>query len=242
MKQNNYCSFLISFIQTTTSNIQLQCSFVNHQNEQEEIIHLPNQTKDFYPITIAFDINEILVCQENNKNNIHFIEDLINKPNEYQQYSITYQRNCYSVIAEILLAFIIKEFKKQIEKEYTIQETIFDINSTNGHLINRITTALEICGFKNIVFKPINFNYLQQIDLYQEIIKKKEEYEKSLNQLHKAQQYVINDKQKKQLLSIDNSQVINEETIYKIGLSFTTKEKEAMKLYKLDNRPKGESI
>ena len=107
MKQIKHCTFQIKINQE----YKLKC-FINEE-EQEEFI-TPN---------ILFDMNEILINQQNDKA-IDFIKEWIEQPNEFKEYKINYQNKEYSVIAEVLFALIIKEYKNKIEKQFIIDETI----------------------------------------------------------------------------------------------------------------------
>ena len=78
------------------------------------------------------------------------MKEWIEQPSEYKEYKITYQNKEYSVISEVLFALVIDQFKKRIEKEFIIDETIVDIPSKNGDLYNRIRTSLESIELKNI--------------------------------------------------------------------------------------------
>ena len=72
-----------------------------------------------YPLNIQFNKNEIIVCQQETNDNtlIGFVHDLFTNPTEYKKYQYEYQENQYEVLAETLLALIIYQFKKNIDKE-----------------------------------------------------------------------------------------------------------------------------
>ena len=95
----------IQFKIQITENYQLKCSVIDITNKE-------------IPIEL------------NNKDNkeINFIKDIITEPQNYKLYSIQIQQKEYNVIAEVLLALLIDEFKQKIEKEYVITTTIVEIS------------------------------------------------------------------------------------------------------------------
>ena len=116
----------------------LQCSFIDKQNNERVIRLNENQEEEWYPLTISFD-NTISICQKEKKENtITFINDLFNSPDDFKYYNITFQNKQYSVIAEVLLALIIKEFKHKVEKEYIIEKTIIELPMENKIMNSRI--------------------------------------------------------------------------------------------------------
>ena len=126
MKEIQHCTFQIQINQE----YKLKC-FVNEE-EQEEFI-TPN---------ILFDMNEILINHQNDKA-IDFMKEWIEQPTEFKEYTINYQNKEYSVVAEVLFALIIKEYKNKIDKQLIIDETIVSVPSKNGDLYNRMTISLE---------------------------------------------------------------------------------------------------
>ena len=226
-KEMKYSQFHVLF----TKENQIQCSLIDLEDQKEHIIQLEKNI-DLYPITIQFTMNEIIVCKES-KDCIHFIQDLVNEPDKYNNYFFTYKGKEYNVIAEILLSFIINQFKQRVEKETILAETVFEIESRDCFLIERITSALEMSGLKNISSKQMIFDYGKQFEAFEEIMEKKEEHERCIYQLERAKQHISDEK--KQLLTIEDSKVIDEKTVYELSIQFSTKEKEKMKLYRLDN-------
>ena len=141
-------------------NNKLQITYLNALKE-EKLIQFDQNKQEEYPVTISFDNNKITVCEEN-ENSIHFIEDLVQQPENYKMYDIEFQGKSYAVIAEVLFALIISEFKEQIEKEYIIEETIVQLPSDSHQLTNRIQISLESIGLKNIVipqYLATNFRF-----------------------------------------------------------------------------------
>ena len=95
----------------------------------ETTIQINNE--EIYPLNIEFNNNEIIVCQnEINENTITgFVEELFKEPTQYNKYTINYQNKEYQVLPETLLALIIYEFKKKIDKEGIINKVEININS-----------------------------------------------------------------------------------------------------------------
>ena len=121
-EQYNHCTLTIN----VTDNYKLQCLVTDSQGEDHLIKINDQQTEEYLPITIAFNMNEITVCQEQ-QNSIHFIKEWIEHPENYTKYQINYQNQQYSIISEVLFALIISQFKKRIEKEWIIDETLLHI-------------------------------------------------------------------------------------------------------------------
>ena len=71
----------IIFSITLTENNKLQITYINTLKE-EKLIQFDRNKQEEYPVTISFDNNKITVCEEN-ENSIHFIEDLIQQPENY---------------------------------------------------------------------------------------------------------------------------------------------------------------
>ena len=113
----NFIAFKIELTETT-----IQVSIVN-QNKEEEVIQLQEGIIE-YPLNIEFNNNEINVCQkEINDNTITgFVEELFKEPTQYNKYTINYQNKEYQVLPETLLALIIYEFKKKIDKKGIINK------------------------------------------------------------------------------------------------------------------------
>ena len=101
-----YCSIKIKF----TTDETITVSIVS--DDKEIPIKLNEEDQEEHPCSILFENNKIFICQENT-NSIKFIKDIINKPEEFKEYSILYQEKQYKVIGEVLLAIIINEFKKE---------------------------------------------------------------------------------------------------------------------------------
>ena len=97
------------------------------------------------------------------------------------------------MIAEVLFALIMNEYKSKIEKQYIIEETIVTIPTTNSIVHQRITTSLESIGLKNIIINPLNYEYQTQGEILQEILEKNNTYNKYKSLLEKTKQQELND-------------------------------------------------
>ena len=130
---------------TLTINIseqyQIQC-IITDENDKDHIIKLNNQNDDYLPLTIAFDMNEIIIGKETIKS-IDFMKEWIENPEIFKEYQIYYQNKEYNVISELLFALIINEFKKKIEKEFIIDETLVYVPSHDNRFTNRMKISLE---------------------------------------------------------------------------------------------------
>ena len=128
----SHCTLKINI----SENYQLQCIVVD-KNTHNHIIKLNNQNDDYIPIRIAFDMNEIIIGKET-PNSIDFMKEWIDSPEIFKEYTIQYQNKEYNVIAELLFALFINEFKKKIEKDYIIDETIVYMPFHHNLLIQRM--------------------------------------------------------------------------------------------------------
>ena len=75
---------------------------------------------------------------------------MFDNPQEFKFYNIVFQHIEYTVLAEVLFALIINEFKEQIEKDFIIEQTEIELPIINKILNSRIATALDAIGFKDI--------------------------------------------------------------------------------------------
>ena len=112
MENNKNCIFTIKI----TENEKIQCSVIDGKNQMIPIELKENQVE--YDCEILFDRNEIIIdstsiSNESTTNNrIRYINDMINKPEEYKKYQIEYQEKHYEVIGEVLFGLMINQFKK----------------------------------------------------------------------------------------------------------------------------------
>ena len=138
-------------------NNKLQITYTNTLKE-EKLIQFDHNKQEEYPVTISFDNNKITVCEEN-ENSIHFIDDLMQQPENYKMYDIEFQGKSYSVIAEVLFALIINSFAEEVEKEYDIEDVKLNIPSKNEKLFLRIKIALQSIGLNGIAISERDIKY-----------------------------------------------------------------------------------
>ena len=159
---------------TITEQYQLQCLYSNEENGDRVIkIH---ENQEIYPFTICLKNNKIIVG-EKHEDSIEFIQDLFSKPQDFKLYDIKLYGKEYSVIAEVLFALIINEFKGQIEKEFIIENITVKLPVQNLKVNSRILTALDSINLRNIQLEEeeIDFEYKSQGEILHKIIRKHEE-------------------------------------------------------------------
>ena len=95
-------------------------------------------------------------------------------------YKINFQGKDYEIIAEVLFALIINEFKQIVEKEFIITKTVIEMPVNNKTLNSRILTALDAIGLKEMELEDeeINYDYKDQGHILTELLEKNEEYER----------------------------------------------------------------
>ena len=192
-------------------NNKLQITSINTLKE-EKLIQFDHNKQEEYPVTISSDNNKIMVCEEN-ENSIHFIDDLMQQPENYKMYDIEFQGKFYSVIAEVLFALIISEFKEQIEKEYIIEETIFQLPSDSHQLTNIIQISLESIGLNNITINTIVFDYKDQGNILEDILNKKESFGKRERMVERANQ--ISKEEKMEEINISPNSLVSDQEFQK---------------------------
>ena len=207
---------------TISENCQLQFIVID-EIETDHIIKLNNQNDDYLPIRITFDMNEIIIGKET-PNSIVFMKEWIDHPEIYKEYQIHYQNKEYTVIAELLFALIMNEFKKKIEKEFIIDETKFTLPTENKEFINRFKISLDSIDLKGINFDDPEYNYDNQGEILNEIIEKIDEYNKYKTII-----------QNRTTLQIDNTNSFDEREYNKMITQFGFQERTRLKLSQLDN-------
>ena len=101
MTQNNHCTLLIDI----NKHNNIKYSIIDSENKEQQIKINENQQEEYSPISIAFDMNEIIISEQR-EDSIDFFADWIEQPEEFKEYEIIYQNKQYSVISEVLFAFI----------------------------------------------------------------------------------------------------------------------------------------
>ena len=98
----------------------IQCSITTEENK-EEIISLNSneneESQNKYPCVISFTQNQFLICQKH-PNQIEFMKEWKEYPNDYKKYSFQFQGKQHEVISEVLFALIMNELRKKIGKKY----------------------------------------------------------------------------------------------------------------------------
>ena len=134
----------------------IRCSYID-SNKKETIIQLHNTKLQEYPLS-----SKLI----DNNSSIEFAQDLFTNPQDFKLYNIELYGKEYSVIAEVLFALIISEFKEQKEKEYIIENTIVQLPVNNLKVNSRLIIALNAIGLQEIQLKDeeeeINFDYKEQ--------------------------------------------------------------------------------
>ena len=231
MQNNNKLNHLLFHI-TITSTYQLSCSY-QFSNESSKN-PIPINEENEYPPIITFYKNEIYSFQHH-PNEIDFMKEWIEYPDDFKEYQITYQNKQFNVISEVLFALLIKEIKDILEVEFVIEKVLFELPTENKRARRRIKVALESIGLRGFVINKnhITYDYSHQGEILLELIEMRKNYE---NVLKKVERAMIHFPEKSNLFdSIKHSDCFDNETLYNLTLSLTTKEKESMKFYSLDN-------
>ena len=216
-------------IQNISNEYKLQCSIINNSNnENKEETKIKIQDKEEYSLQFTLD-----------ENNIDFMNDLINKPEEYKIYSIHYFKKEYLVVAEVLFALILDEIVQKVKKEYILEETIIvelPINFESEILRERINVVLDAIGMKGIeIGEEITYDYSEQGKILNEILEKKETIEKRIKIVDKVNEYAK--KMGMEEIQMNDSQMESTEDNFELELSkkFTFEQRKAMNLSSLDN-------
>ena len=220
------------FLIIINSNNKIKCLLINSENDNEiQFIQLyQHQQEEYLPINILFDMNEIIINNQR-KESIDFMNDLINNPDDFKEYQIKYQNKEYKVIAEVLFALIIHQYKKKIEKQFIIKETklLFEspFLSNTQKVIKRINVSLDAIGLQINNYEFPDYDYQKQGEFLHEILEKYEVYSKYKNKLMK-----INISKS----LIDNSKPFNEEEFdNEMKMKFNLEQRSQMKYHTLDN-------
>ena len=204
----------IQLIIIITQDYLIQCKY--SPVEKKEIL-----------ITLDTKINNII----DKEISIECIKDLIINPHEFTTYKLKLFTKEFSVIAEVLLALIIDEYKEQIEKEFIIENTIVNLPISNTFLHSRIITSLEAIGLRNIQLndeEELEYDYKDQGIVLQQIREMKREYLKRERMIQKV--ITVKD------IQIDSICLLPEEQFQQeIKKLFTLKERSELHLCQLDN-------
>ena len=119
----------------------IKCSYIDSK-KKETPIQLHNEIEQE-----GYLLSSSLIDK---KSSIEFTDDLFTNPQDFKLYNISLYGKEYSVIAEVLFALIINEFKEQIEKEFIIENTIVQLPVNNLKVNSRIITTLNAIGLQQI--------------------------------------------------------------------------------------------
>ena len=141
-----------------TSDYKIQVKYIRSL-KNNKIIHLSeDHPEEYYTPCIAFNGNFITVCH-NNDSAIHFMQQWLTNPDEFTLYPVQYQGKEYKLLPEVLFAIIINEFKKKVEKEYIIEETILQLPEDNEKVFQRLKISLNAINLKGMSLEDENIEY-----------------------------------------------------------------------------------
>ena len=221
-----------------TNDYKLQVKYINSEYK-ETIIHLSkNNQSNVYTPSITFNENLIDICEETDSN-IDFMKEWILNPEEYKLYSIKYQGKEYNILAEVLFALIISEFKQIVEKDNIIQNTLLQLPTNNEQLLQRVKIALQALELNGIEIREdeeIPFDYSEQGEYFNELLEKKSSIEKQKRMIERAKKINPDSKEKLDEINLNKQDMNNEEAFnHELAMKFNTKERTEMKLCQLDN-------
>ena len=210
-------------------NNKLQITYTNTLKE-EKLIQFDHNKQEEYPVTISFDNNKITVCEEN-ESSIHFIDDLMQQPENYKMYDIEFQGKSYSVIAEVLFALIINSFAEEVEKEYDIEDVKLNIPSNNQKFISRIKISLKSIGFNAITIadNDIKYDFAEQGDILEDILERKESLAKRERMVERANQ--IAKKENMEEIKISQSSLSSSQEFQKALTKYSIQVRTKLKLF-----------
>ena len=222
-----------------TKDYKLQVKLIDSENIETLVQLTENkQEEELYTPCISFNGNFISVCQ-NSDSAIHFMEDWLTKPVEFTLYSIKFQGKEYHLLAEVLFGIVMSEVKQKVEKEYIIIDTILELPTENRKVLQRIKITLEAIKMKGISMEEtedVEYDYESQGEYLEEILEKKEAIEEHKRMLERAQEINPRAQEKMEEIDMNDPDIVNEDSFtVELAKRFTTKEREAMKLCKLDN-------
>ena len=229
-----YCNLKIIISKQNT----LQCVIIKDDLTQENV-QIKQNVNEYIP-NICIENNNINFSvketKENKKENkiINFLQDLFDDPTNYMLYNVTYKNSHYEVVFEVLFSLFINEFKTKIEKEYIIERTIVEIETSNHYIIRRIQIALENLELQNIEINHIVFDYLSQGHYFRQILENKTISDNQRKWIERANNFAT-EEQKEKLKQINQMELSEDEFYLEMVKNFSTKERETMKLCSLDN-------
>ena len=108
---------------TISKEYKLQLSTINSEGTETSITEITP--------CITFDQNTISISDQNEKS-IHFLKHWIDHPDDFSTYTVKFQNKSYSLLPEVFFAIIIYDYKKKIEKQFIIKNTILELQINNN--------------------------------------------------------------------------------------------------------------
>ena len=88
-------------------------------------------------------------------------------------YSFSYQNQQYSVVAEVLFALLVEEFKSKIQNNCFIYSTLIDVPKEYRSITTRINNSLNAIGIVGLKIDTKRYDYKNQFEILKELIKRK---------------------------------------------------------------------
>ena len=142
MTEQQFCILSIEI----TTKYYMKCS-IETSDKQTTIITINKDQDEYIPLTIEFGNDDITIGNETEKS-IYFMKDWIEHPEINRLYPSCFKNKQYLITAEIIFALIINQYRKLIEQNYIIDETIIRIPTNSKIFLKRIGLALESLGLK----------------------------------------------------------------------------------------------
>ena len=219
----NYIDFKI----VITNNYKLKCYSIDSE-DKETFIQITNEERDEYTPIINFENSFISICQEGKEESFDFIQKWIENPEDFTEKKISFQNKEFQVLPEVLFALIISDFKKRIEKNNIINDTVVEIPSRDCLIAERVRTSLESIGLRNIFINPFSYDYTKQSEQLIELLEMKNNSDKNKTMMERAK--IIDPKSKEKIENIQHK--IIDESMSKY---FSLEERKKLKLVQLDN-------
>ena len=229
MTENQKCRIIIRF--EKEHNIHFTCLPENKQLRQIETA--------WKKCNIRFDRNEIISGEDDG---IDVLKELIEYSSDFKTINIKYQNEEYELLPETLLSFIIKEFVDEIGKRFIIVKAEVIIEDQFDPIIReRIYASLHILHLqheehKNSSLKEKEEMYIQQEEMIYKIIEKQEDYQRFKRVVERVGNIATKEKKFDFPSDFDANQTWNgnQSNWNSIERLFTMKEREKLKLFRLD--------
>ena len=132
-------------------------------------------------------------------------------------YNVEFQNKSYQLLPEVLFAIVINEIKRKIEREFIIENTVIELPRDNSQLIQRIKISLQGINLKGIEIndEEISYDYQQQDDYLQKLLKKKEMIDSYKRMIEKAKEIHPENKDKLDLIDLNKQNMFKEEELNK---------------------------